>query len=239
MPMTRMRYTLNQKVGDPKEWVYSWTLQDDQTISTQCDFCGQPEQRVTYEVARGEERMWICQRCVGRYPVGGIVNGNRLPPHAARAQVHGLTARLKQQTCHEIIREIQRITTDPGIEEALVYFERNLQLSPQRAALLFAALPLLCRPVDTRIFEVQTRSTHHQEEFGTLDDNARTLVWSALSPLQCRRLASLGHAPSGVRRVLGRKPGQDTHQLTGSRMTDLSEPAGLHPAPISKERSAP
>ena len=238
MPMTRMRYTLNQKVGDPKEWAYSWTLQDDQTISTHCDFCGQPEQRVTYEVTRAEERMWICQRCVGRYPVGGTLNGSRLPPRAARAQVHGLTARLKQQTCHEIIKEIQRITTDPGIEEALVYFDRNLQLSPLRAALLFAALPLLGRPVDPRIFEVQTRSAQHQDEFGALDDNARAVVWAALSPLQCRRLASLGHAPSGVRRVTGRKARQDAIQMTGSRMTDLSEPAGSPLRPISKEQSA-
>ncbi len=238
MPMTRMRYMLNHKVGDPKEWSYSWALQDDQTISTHCDFCGQPEQRITYEVTRAEERLWICQRCVGRYPVGGMLNGSRLQPRAARAQVHGLTARLKQQTCHEIIKEIQRITTDPGIEEALVYFDRNLQLSPQRAALLFAALPLLRRPIDPRIFDVQTRSTQHQDEFGALDDKARALVWSALSPLQCRRLASLGYAPSAVRRATSRKARQDTIQVTSSRMADLSQPAGWNQRPISKEQSA-
>ena len=239
MPMTRIRYTLNQRVRDPKDWAYSWSLRDDQTISTNCDFCGQPGQRVTYEVTRGEERMWICLRCVGRYPVGGTLNGNRLSPRAARGQVHGLTARLKQQTCHDTIREIQRITADPGIEEAFVYFDRNLQLSPQRAALLFAALPLLSRPVDPRIFEVQTRSTLHQDEFGALDDGARTRVWAALSPLQRRRLASLGHAPSGARRAPGRQARSDPNQLTGSRMTDLSETAGPDHAPIRQEKSAP
>lgn len=199
MPMSRIRYTLSERVGDPKDWSYTWELRDDVTIQGSCDFCGQTEQRLTYEVARAADRLWICQRCVGRYPLGGVLDDLRRGPRSARAQIHGLTARRKQQTCHDVIREVQAVVSDPAIEEVLVYYGRNLQLSPQRAAILFAALPQLPRPIDPRIFEIQTRSIAHQEEFGALDEAQRTSVWPALSPVQKRRLTALGFVPAGAR----------------------------------------
>lgn len=196
--MTRIRYTLSERVGDPKDWSYTWDLRDDVTLQGHCDFCGQTEQRLTYEVARDADRMWICQRCVGRYPIGGVLDAFHLGPRSARAQIHGLTARLKQQTCHDIIRDVQAIAADPALEEVLVYYGRNLQLSPLRAAVLFGALSRLPRAIDPRIFEIQSRSTAHQEEFGALPEGQRISVWPALSPVQKRRLTALGFAPAGV-----------------------------------------
>lgn len=235
MPMSRMRYTLSAVVGDPKDWSYTWALNDDVMLQGQCDFCGQNEQRLTYEVEREANRMWICQRCVGRYPVGGVVDGMKLGPRSARGQIHGLTARLKQQTCHDIIREVQAAVTDPALEEVLVYFDRNLQLSPQRAALLFAALPLLPRQIDRRIFEVQTRSIAHQDEFGALDEGQRANVWSALSSVQKRRLSSLGFAPLGAASRKPKSRGADgtSAKLTASRISAVTEPASVIPAPKS------
>lgn len=227
------RYTLNEYVRDPKEWNFTWGLKDDVRLESCCDFCGQTQQRLTYQVARGEDTMWVCQRCVGRYPIGGEVDGQVLELRAARDHVHGLTARLKQRTCYDIIRQVQVLSSDPALEEVLVYFDRNLMLSPQRAALLFAAMPQLTERVDVRIFEIQTRSKAHQEEFGALDNEARLLVWPALSPQQWRRLASLGHAPSGVAAKRGRHRPEIQIELTGSRMSALTSTAELR-RPVEK-----
>ena len=204
--MTRIRYTLSERVGDPKDWSYTWDLRDDVTFQGSCDFCGQTEQRLTYEVARSLDRMWICQRCVGRYPVGGVLENIRLGPRSARAQIHGLTARLKQQTCHDIIREVQVAVADPALEEVLVYYGRNLQLSPLHAAVLFGALSQLPGAIDPRIFEIQSRSTAHQEEFGALAEAQRISVWPALTPVQKRRLTALGFAPAGNRKSAHGQP---------------------------------
>lgn len=222
------RYTLNPAVGDPRDWSFTWGLHDDVRLESCCDFCGQSEQRMTYQVARGADEMWVCQRCVGRYPISGAVNGQALGLREARDHVHGLTARLKQRTCYDIIRQVQVLSSDPALEEVLVYFDRNLMLSPQRAALLFAALPQLAERVDVRIFEIQTRSKAHQEEFGAMDDAARMLVWPALSAQQWRRLASLGHAPSSAVTKRGRFRPEFQIELTGSRMSALTAPAEPH-----------
>lgn len=227
MPMSRIRYTLSEQVGDPKDWAYTWAMTDDVTLESTCDFCGQGEQRLTYEVARGDETMWICQRCVGRYPVAGVLDGMQLDAASARIQIHGLTARQKQRTCQDAIRTAQGLAAEAALTEVVVYFDRNLQLSPQYAAVLFGVLAQSPEPIDTRIFEIQTRSTAHQDEFGVLDEKDRMLVWPALSPVQRRRLASRGFAPAGVaaRKPRG-KSGRETElQLAGSRMTALSEPA--------------
>lgn len=200
MPLSRPRYTLNEAVGDPRAWAYTWTIHDDVTLSATCGFCGQNHQRLTYEVSRGEQTLWICQRCVGRYPVSGALDGEWLDLPSVRGYIHGLTARQKQHTCHEAIRNAQAALPEAPLSEVIVYFERNLQLSPQRAATVFSALAQLQESVDPRIFEVQTRSIAHQNEFCALSEDDRALVWPALTPQQRRRLASLGCAPGSARK---------------------------------------
>lgn len=227
--MVQNRFTLHDDVGNPGDWSFTWQIRDDVTLSSRCDFCGRTHQRLTYEVSRGADTQWICSNCVGRYPIAGRLDGTSLDPKDARAQAHGLTARLKQQTCQDIIRRVQTAVPDAALEEVTVYFDRNLQLSPQRAALLFAAMVQVGEETNARVFEIQTRSNAHQQEFGDLDDAARRLVWIALSPQQRRRLDSLGFAPAGtlVRRTAGRRrPDIDT-ELTAPCMPALTEVATL------------
>lgn len=235
MPMSRFRYTLNEAVGDPKAWSFTWAITDDVTLSSICGFCGQTHQRLTYEVARGDDILWICQRCVGRYPVGGVIDGDRFDIPSVRAYIHGLTARQKQRTCQEAIRKVQAALPDLQLGEIIVYFERNLQLSPQPAAVLFAGMAQLDEPIDPRIFEVQTRSIAHQDEFGSLDESQRTVIWPALTPQQRRRLASLGYAPGGIKTRRAR--GTDRRELPAPRMPALSEPAILDLRPERSEKS--
>jgi hypothetical protein len=227
MPMARIRYTLADAVGDPKTWAYTWEIADDVTFASTCGFCGQDEQRLTYEVTRDEESLWICQRCVGRYPVTGIWDGELLDQAITRANIHGLTARQKQRTCQEAIKKIQAVAPDAALSEVVVYFERNLQLSPQCAAVLFTAMAALPEPLDPRIFDIQTRSMAHQDEFGALDDRDRSVVWPALSPQQRRRLSSLGYAPSihTTKRTRPSNPRNAQSQFPASSISPLCEPA--------------
>lgn len=212
MPHSRPRYTLSDCVGDPREWSYTWEIRDDVSFSSSCDFCGQGEQRHTYEVMREAARLWVCQRCVGRYEVTGVLEGEALALREARNHLHGLTARLKQRTCQDVIRTVQARSDNPALEEIAVYFDRNLQLSPERAALLFHALGASGLAIDPKIFEVQSRSAAHQDEFGALAQDDRIAVWAALSSQQKRRLDSLGYAPS-------------KSQLAATRMTAVTSPA--------------
>jgi len=231
--LARNRYTLREDVGNPSEWQYSWTIRDDVTLSSSCDFCGRSTQRLTYEVTRGDQVAWICAHCVGRYNLGGELDGYRIGPRAARSYAHGLTARLKQQTCSDIIRRAQAALPEAELEEVVVYFDRNLQLSPLYAARLFSALVQIGEEAHARIFEIQTRSNAHHQEFGDLPDRERRLVWIALSPQQRRRLASLGFAPEGtlVRRSQSCRAPRVEVLLSAPRMPALPEAASLDPAP--------
>ena len=197
MQQFRIRHTLQDHVGDPRDWLLTWELRDNSGLCSKCDFCGQGDLRVTYEVRHAVDarRLWVCQRCVGRYPIQATRDDVPLAPQQARAQVHELTVRLMQRTCKDVIRQVQATAADPAIEEVVVYYDRNLQLSPTRAATLFNALPQATDTVDIRIFEVQMRSSAHQHEFGAMDDRDKLVVWPALSPQQRRRLIALGFAP--------------------------------------------
>ena len=231
--LVQNRYTLLEHVGDPQHWRFTWEIRDDVTLGSSCGFCGRTALRVTYAVIRETQSAWICESCVGRYSIGADIEGQPLASREARAYAHGLTARLKQQTCQDIIRHVQAQLQDPDIEEAAVYFDRNLQLSPQRAARLFAALAQLGDETNLQVFEVQTRSNLHQQEFGELSDGDRRLVWRALSPQQRRRLASLGFAPAGmvVRRNSSSRTRRVEVRLSAPRMPALTEVASINPKP--------
>lgn len=200
MPGSRLRYRLDEALGNPRDWFLTWSVSDDVTLNSNCGFCGQQNQRLTYEVSRGADRAWVCQRCVGRYAFGGVLDGRKLDANSVRRHLLGLAERLKQHTCREIIRKAHKDATDVALAEAAVYFDRNLQLSPKHAACLFSAVRRLEDPVDIRIFEIQTRSNIHQDEFAALDERERAAVWPALSAQQQRRLAFLGHAPARSQR---------------------------------------
>ena len=174
--MARNRYTLREDVGNPGDWSYSWQIRDDVTLASSCDFCGRTTQRLTYEVTRGQEVAWICVYCVGRYNLSAELDGYRLGPRAARSYAHGLTARLKQQTCSDIIRRAQVGLPESDLEAVVIYFDRNLQLSPFYAARLFSALVQIGEEANARIFEIQTRSNAHHQEFGDLPDTERRLA---------------------------------------------------------------
>lgn len=238
-PLIQHRYTLLEQVGNPQDWRFTWMINDDVTLSSTCGFCGRSTQRVTYEVAHGPEVIWICENCVNRYNIAADLDGEPLGPKAARDYAHGLTARLKQQTCLDIIRRVQLALPNPELEEAAVYFDRNVQLSPQHAARLFSAMVQLGEETNARVFEVQTRSKVHQQEFGALADAERSLVWIALSPQQRRRLASLGFAPAGtlVRRGPGRKPHKLDVLLAAPRIAVVSEVATLAPPTKNQAKS--
>jgi hypothetical protein len=227
--LVQNRYTLAEYVGNPQDWRYTWEIRDDVTLSSTCDFCSRTLQRVTYEVFREGRTAWICESCVARYNIGGEIDGEVLGPKTARGYAHGLTARLKQQTCHDLIRRVQTALPEAELGEVVVYFDRNLQLSPQGAARLFAAMVQIGEETSAGVFEVQTRSKAHQQEFGALTDAERRLVWIALSPQQRRRLASLGFAPEGtvIRRSTGRRASLSEAELAAPRIAVLSEVAAL------------
>ena len=218
-------------VGDPQEWRYTWQIKDDVTLSSCCNFCGRSTLRVTYEVTRATQTAWICENCVNRYSISADIDGEPMGSRAARGYAHGLTARLKQQTCKDIIRRVQDLLVDPELEEVAVYFDRNLQLSPLRAARLFSALVQINEETNARVFEVQTRSKSHQQEFGDLPNAERSLVWIALSPQQRRRLSSLGFSPAGtlVRRSLACRAPRVEVLLSAPCMPALTEAASLNP----------
>lgn len=227
--LARNRYILCDHVGNPQDWTYTWRINDDVTLTSSCGFCQRNTLRLTYEVVRGDDAAWICQNCVARYTIGAILEGEPLDPKSARAYAHGLTARLKQTTCQDILRRVQTAIPDAELEEVVIYFDRNLQLSPRRAARLFAAMVRIGEQVNARIFEVQTRSNAHQQEFGELSEADRSLVWIALSPQQRRRLTSLGFAPTEtlVHRPSVRRLPRVEVQLSTARKSPLSETAGL------------
>ena len=182
---------------DPGEWIFTGEVEDKGTFTDACDACHKGGLRMTFIIRHGDSGQMcrICSNCLCRKPVSVQVDGTALDSEQRRIFAKDLLARTQSRTCREMIRRVLQLTPDPALSEISAYFDRNLQLSPRRAAKLFPLLKRLRLSVDPSIFEVQMRSAGHKEEFAELDETEKRAVWPALSPTVKGRLATLGLEP--------------------------------------------
>jgi hypothetical protein len=181
------------------EWTFTGDMEDEGVFTGACDACDKGGLRVRFVIRHGGsgQTRRICTNCLCRKPVSVEVDGATLDAGQRRNLVKELLARTQSRTCRDTIRQVLQLTADPALPEISAYFDRNLQLSPRRAAKLFPLLKRLRRRVDPSIFEVQMRGLGHKEEFADLEETEKRTVWPALSATVKHRLAGLGLDPDG------------------------------------------
>lgn len=183
--------------ADADQWVFTGEMRDRGRFDDKCAWCEKQDQRITFEVRHvtADGTCQICQACLGRGPVRIEHEGRALAGQERRDCLGELSVRLMHRTCREVLRNLLARSDDQTLREVAVYFDRNMQLSPGRAATLLQALSNSKLDADARIFEVQIRSTAHKQEFGCLSEREKLAVWPVLSPAIRNRLISLGFAP--------------------------------------------
>lgn len=179
------------------EWTFTGDIEDNGAFTGTCDACAKAGLRISFVIRHRESgrTRGICSNCLCRRPVSVEVDGAALDVGQRRVLAKDLLARTQSRTCRDAIRQVLQLTTDPALPEISAYFDRNLQLSPRRAAKLFPLLKRLRRSVDPSIFEVQMRGAGHKEEFADLGETEKRTVWPALSATVKQRLATLGLGP--------------------------------------------
>ena len=182
----------------PGAWIFTGETEDKGAFTGTCDACDKGGLRVTFIIRHGDtgQTRRICASCLCRSSISVEVDGTSLTVDQRRSLAKDLLARTQSRTCRDTIRQVLQLTADPALPEISAYFDRNLQLSPRRAAKLFPLLKRLRLSVDPSIFEVQMRSVGHKEEFADLGESEKRAVWPALSPTVKGRLATLGLGPN-------------------------------------------
>jgi hypothetical protein len=182
---------------DIGQWVFTGEMRDHGRFADKCAWCEKQDLRVTFEVRHDttDDTRQICQACLGHGAFRVEHEGQALEGQERRDYLSELSVRLMHRTCRDVLRNLLTRTDDPALQEVAVYFDRNVQLSPGRAATLLLALSSSKLGADPRIFEVQIRSSAHKQEFGGLTEREKLAVWPVLSPAIRNRLISLGLAP--------------------------------------------
>lgn len=187
--------------SDAEQWVFTGDVHDHSRFDGDCAWCDKQDQRLSFEVrhAKVDGSCHICQTCIERAPLRMEQDSRALSVQRWRDHLSGLAVRLTHRTCREVLRNLLARTDDPALQEVAVYFDRNVQLSPGRAATLLLALSRSRLEVDPRIFEVQIRSAAHKGEFAHLSEREKLAVWPVFSVTIQKRLMSLGLAPTAIR----------------------------------------
>ncbi len=181
----------------PQVWKFTGEIQDKARFSDPCPWCQKPDLRVTYRVQQVPAGItWeVCLDCVCQDDVQVEIDGMALNNGARRDHLGKVAVRLMHETCRDLMRQLLVVSSDMELQEIAVYFDRNGQLSPARAAKLLSALAQFGMNVDARIFEVQIRSAAHKKEFAGMTEKEKLLVWPALSPAIKRKFNALKTGP--------------------------------------------
>lgn len=180
------------------EWLFTGALRDNACPSGDCDLCGKDDARFQFGVRNrmtGAGRL-ACLACVSRRDVTVADGATVLPEKDKKRFLREAVARIQCQTCKALILQLRASSQDALVDECLLYYSRNYELSPQCASVLFHLLEENGIAFEPSIFCIQTRSAAHKVEFGELGEAAKRSVWPALTLGQKLRLASLGFAPT-------------------------------------------
>lgn len=198
-----LKLSVNQQLPEAfHEWSFAGEMRDDAHLDTVCGLCGTGEIRFEFRIrnASTDAELDICSVCIGRYPIAVFDDGQRLSPRDKKNFLHQLTVRQMHQTCKEVIRRVRSTAPDLSVESVMTYYERNYELSPTHAAVLFTRVEPQELPSVQTIFSIQTRSANHKQEFGSLNETERLSLWPALTQIQRKRLTAMGLAPRKRRR---------------------------------------
>ena len=189
------------------QWELTGGLNGSANFDQRCSNCGRDDLRVIFEVRQTTPgaTSGICQQCLGKAPVHVEQAGRTMEGAELRDHLNELAVRVMVRTCRDVLRDLLERRDDNDLREIAVYFDRNAQLSPRRAATVFLAMSSARLAVDPRIFEVQTRSIDHRQEFGRLGEPEKLVVWPVLSPVVRKRLIALGMAPNRYATPQGRR----------------------------------
>src|SRR5687768_16787650 len=126
---------------DMSQWVFTGEMQDHGRFTDTCAWCGKQDLRITFQVRQGDadDTRQTCQVCLGHGPFSVEHEGRALDGQERRDYLSELSVRLMHRTCREVLRNLLTRTDDPALREIAVYFDRNVQLSPGRAATLLLA----------------------------------------------------------------------------------------------------
>lgn len=179
------------------QWRFTGAMQDRGRFDGCCAWCDKQDLRISFAVQRhgSDETGQICAACLGHGAARVEHRDRELVGQECRDHLSELSVRLMHRTCRDVLRQLLAESDDPALREVAVYFDRNVQLSPGRAARLLVALAHSELEADPRIFEVQIRSAAHKQEFGCLSEPEKLAVWPVLSPAIQKRLIALGLAP--------------------------------------------
>ena len=193
-----MNHSNRPAQADAGQWVFTGEIRDRGRFNDKCAWCEKQNMRLTFEVrhVNADDACRICPACLDRRPVRVGHEGRVLEGQDRRNFLRGLSVRRMHRTCREVLRNLLARSDDPALQEAAVYFDRNVQLSPGRAATIFLALSNSNLDADSRIFKVQIRSPAHRREFGCLSEREKLAVWPVLSPTIRNRLIAVGLAPA-------------------------------------------
>lgn len=192
----------------PQVWRFAGEIRDKAHFNDPCPWCQKPDLRVGYKVLQvGAGISWeVCLDCVCREDVEVQIEGVDVLNGARRDHLGKLAVRLMHETCRDLMRRLLVVSSDMDLQEIAVYFDRNGQLSPARAAKLLAALAQAGIEVDARIFEVQIRSAAHKSEFAAMTEKEKLLVWPALSPAIKKQFNALKTGPRRYAERHGAEP---------------------------------
>jgi hypothetical protein len=173
------------------EWHFTGVVEDVGDTSERCQLCSHPL-RYRFNIARGEQHLWVGNECVVNFRIAVYEDGSRLTGKALEAYLRAKLKAAKLERCMTLLESAAQQTNNEILVEAVRFFRLHAALSPKLAFVVLWQLPKLGSDVEPADFIITTRTKRHQHDLRDMPTSRVQLLWPALNASQ-RKTARRWH----------------------------------------------
>jgi hypothetical protein len=173
------------------EWHFTGVVEDIGNTSERCQLCTHTL-RYRFDIARGEQHLWVGNECVVNFRIAVYADGSRLTGKALEAYLRAKLKAAKLERCMNLLEAAAQQTNNEILVEAVRFFRLHAALSPKLAFVVLWQLPKLGSDVEPADFIITTRTKRHQHDLRDMPTSRVQLLWPALNASQ-RKTARRWH----------------------------------------------
>ena len=178
-----------------KEWYFTGETEDHEQPIEECELCDQEQLRYHFKIANKytHNHLWIGSQCILRFNVPVYEENQLLNEGETKKKLDSLIKQMRFNSCMNALRILVQEESNDILANALDYFQKNKNLTPKYAFVIFWRLKSHNIDHSPSFFKISLRRDKHKRDLREMASSRVYLIWPALTSNQRKLALRMGH----------------------------------------------
>jgi hypothetical protein len=175
-----------------RAWRFTGVVRDFGDSVERCQLCAHTGLRFHYQIASGDQQLWVGSECILKFDIAVHVDGKALLGAAREAHLEARRKAARLERCLQLLEAAAAKTDNEILAHAVSFYRRNQALSPKLAFVVVWQLPKLGTDLVASDFAVTTKTQKFRNDLREMPSSRVRMIWPALTAAQ-RKTAKRWH----------------------------------------------